>query len=492
MHSITLPMAELKPALAGLGKIIGKRSALPVLGYVRIARTQEGHLELSGTDLQHSVTALLPGSDQGEPTAVLVPFADLAEVAKNAGRSDMITLARLEDDQASIRIPVAGTMIERRCESLPVVEFPDAESVGGNEVLLNAVLREAIHQALSCASTDETRRTLNGAWIDVSKKGAHYVIGTDGVHLFSSNSFVLPLAESVILPSHPFLRWKGFNRDGDWRLRVKPAIKENPQVIELASDRWRYTCRGYEGDYPDWRQVVPTGRDFKGAIAIPSESMDKLIKMISRLPDQDPLHHAIGLEVHGDRVQFLAKAGKADGWTPFDVRGAKATGLELAIFFNRVHLLKALRFGLSRIDLIDARSPLRFSDGGRQMIVMPVRVEYSGKSAVPTPPADTRESPGVALGAPATLEASTSSQANDEPTPTTPATVDSEEPLSTELVIRQLDASCRNLLSALAGLEELGGLIQRLQREGQVDRDKTLVRAANEPAARSRPDLAPA
>ena len=38
MSKINLPIAELKPALAGLGKIIQKRTTLPVLSCIRIDR----------------------------------------------------------------------------------------------------------------------------------------------------------------------------------------------------------------------------------------------------------------------------------------------------------------------------------------------------------------------------------------------------------------------------------------------------------------------
>ena len=55
MNPITLPMAELKPALAGLGKIITRRPTLPVLGCIRVERTDTGRIELTGTDLLPSI-----------------------------------------------------------------------------------------------------------------------------------------------------------------------------------------------------------------------------------------------------------------------------------------------------------------------------------------------------------------------------------------------------------------------------------------------------
>ena len=36
MSKIALPIAELKPALTGLGKVIAKRMTLPVLSHIKI------------------------------------------------------------------------------------------------------------------------------------------------------------------------------------------------------------------------------------------------------------------------------------------------------------------------------------------------------------------------------------------------------------------------------------------------------------------------
>ena len=48
MSPFALPIAELKPALAGLGKVIAKRCTLPVLGNLKIERTRDGWIALTG------------------------------------------------------------------------------------------------------------------------------------------------------------------------------------------------------------------------------------------------------------------------------------------------------------------------------------------------------------------------------------------------------------------------------------------------------------
>jgi DNA polymerase III sliding clamp (beta) subunit (PCNA family) len=480
MNPITLPVVELKPALAGLGKIIGKRTTLPVLGCVRIERTREGRIELTGTDLDRTATVRLDTPAQGEPITILVPLEDLANVVKSAGRTDALALTRIAKDKAAIRFPVAGNILEHRCDSLPVSEFPDIAEVGGPSVALDATLRQAVHDAIACASTDETRLILNGAYLDVSRKGAHYVVGTDGRHLFSSNSFTLPLPDSLVVPSHPFLGWKGFNEDGDWRLRMKAAGKDEPPVFELSTEHWRYVCRSHEGNYPNWRQVVPSGDAAKTTITIDPDAVERLIETITRLPDRDPTYHAIGLEALGARVQLLAKSEREQPWTPIEACGVAAEGADVKTFVNRLLLLKALRFGLTRIELIDPLSPLRCSAGGRQMIVMPVRADASPAPTPPNPPsapapaAANSPEPSAPNPPPQSAE-----QPEKEETPmpenngnTTGAkrsNTTAEEPRpALDLALAQLEVVRGDFRNALSGVNKLGDLLKQVQRENKA------------------------
>ena len=50
MKPIPLPIAELKSALSGIGKVINPRTTLPVLQHVKVERTNDGWIALTGTD----------------------------------------------------------------------------------------------------------------------------------------------------------------------------------------------------------------------------------------------------------------------------------------------------------------------------------------------------------------------------------------------------------------------------------------------------------
>ena len=53
-----IPAPELKMALSGLNKLIGKKSTLPVLSHVRITCETDGLAKIQGTDLNGFVTLI--------------------------------------------------------------------------------------------------------------------------------------------------------------------------------------------------------------------------------------------------------------------------------------------------------------------------------------------------------------------------------------------------------------------------------------------------
>lgn len=487
MKPFTLPVAELKPALVGFGKVIAKRSTLPVLGCVLLRRHESGQVDLSVTDLDHSATYRLATPDDAPPAKLLLPFEDLSNVVKSCAPSDAITLESTGKDSVSIRFPVGGQSVEHSCESSPIGEFPALPEFTGDDVPLSDVLRKSLHEAMACASTDETRYILNGAFLDVSKPGAHYVVGTDGRHLFSSNSFTLPLAKSLVIPEHKFLAWRGFNQDGPWKLRVQDGPKEQVQRFEIASDHWRYGSRAIDGTYPNWRAVLPENRSFKTSISINPEAVEEVSRAAQRLPTHCEQYQTIGIEVEGNHFRLLGKSKAELPWTKIEIKEAAITGAAVTVFVDKRFLNKALRFGLTRIEIIDAMSPLRFSQGGRQMIVMPVRLDPASVSAKP-------ETPSPVVPAEVQTKPPPPAEQTSEPTQPMPSTNGHQQPAVTngsttvpskdtepkpalETALVQIESIKTAFRETITALTKLGDSIRQALREQKAgDKDLQNVR----------------
>lgn len=489
MKAITLPVSELRPALAGLGKVISKRSTLAILGCVRLRRLASGNVDLTVSDLDRSAAFTLKSDNPSEPMTLLLPFADLANITKSCGNSDIITVEQTGDTSTTLRFPVAGQTIEHRCESLRPEQFPVLPEIPGNSIALNDNLRHSIHEAMECASSDPTRLIINGACLDVSHPDAHYVVGTDGKHLFSANSFKLPLAQSILIPEHKFLAWKGFNSDGEWRLKTLPATKEEAPVFELSSDHWRFTSRSADGNYPNWKQVLPSPAAYQTTISIKPEAVEQTIRAVQQLPTTDDMHRLIGIRAVDQQLWFLGRSRSDSVWTKIRIHEAGIAGPGVTVFLNRNMLVKALRFGLSNIDIIDAISPLRLSLGGRQMIVMPLRPQEEPAAVSSPPPSapvveQTQTPPSAGQpDQPIPSMQTTTTTTNSQPSPAgSPATVtmtgtpETKPALETALAqIESLKTACRE---SIASLGKLGDTVRQALREQKAgDKDLQSVRS---------------
>jgi DNA polymerase III sliding clamp (beta) subunit (PCNA family) len=381
MKPITLPIAELKPALAGLGKVINPRSSLPVLHHVKIERTSDGWIALTGTDLDRFVTMRLEHPAEGPPMAVLVPYDQLTQITKNCGKNE-----RIHIEPGLIKFALADSLGEQKVKHIPTDEFPATPRIKADAIALPPELRRSIHEAMECASVDATRYVLNGTFIDTSNPKANYIVGTDGKHLYSANSFTLPLKNSVIIPNHKFLGWKEFNADGEWQMKV------DDKAVQLSSRRWRFISKQIEGNYPNWRQTIPNPNDAKTHITLDSAKLETLIKLIQRMPCHDPdKFQTIGLEIKMGQFLLLGKDHDNEPWTRVPVSDAKAEGPEMITFLSRRFLIKALEYGLNTISLMDQMAPLRFHNQGRQMIVMPLRSDGANNQ----PPANQQPAPVI-------------------------------------------------------------------------------------------------
>ena len=79
---------------------------------------------------------------------------------------------------------------------------------------------------------------------------------------------------------------------------------DDPPPFEIRSRRWRFISRQIEGNYPNWRQVVPDGEGTQTTIDIDPEAVEAILQTITRMPDHDAVNHGLGLEVIGHQVRL--------------------------------------------------------------------------------------------------------------------------------------------------------------------------------------------
>ena len=296
-HSIIkLPVAELKAAIGGLTKVVARHTTLPVLGMIHVERDRQGWVHLTATDLDTFLSLRLEAPEQiGSPAKCLVPLAELQRMSKICPVDEVLDLEVLAEDQLLLRHRIGSHPVEQVITSAPLADFPAVPVITASSVSLDEAARATLLNALACASDDETRVILNGAYLDVSKPSGHYAVATDGRHLFASNSLHLALPSSVLVPDHRFLSWSGFVKDGQWKLSVQAPTKDKSGYLRLESRRWTFVTKQIEGTYPNWRNITEDVRAFTGSIDISDQAAEAIGRIVPRLPGDDTPNHTVGL-----------------------------------------------------------------------------------------------------------------------------------------------------------------------------------------------------
>jgi DNA polymerase III sliding clamp (beta) subunit (PCNA family) len=377
---ITLPVAELKAALPGFSKVVGKSRTLPVLNSLKVQRNPQGIVTLEATDLDAHLSYQLKGIQPGAPLSMIVPLDTLSKCVK--GSTDTLTLIPDGTDKVRLRHCIGNSPVEQRISTAELKEWPQTPKVIAAPVALDKNFGPSLKEALQCSSVDSSRAILNGVHVDVSDRKAHYLIGTNGKVLYSANSFCFDLKQSLTIPNLKFLGWSGFPGE-DCRL----AVDDKEPWLQLQSGPWTLTARQVEGVYPNWRKVIPaTARGT--TLKLGPEAIAQLLKVVPQLPGGESANFGVRLRIGGG--VFIEGRNKDDReWTSIAVPDVTIDGKPVQICLNRHFLIQALRYGLNEVTIQNELAPLVFTQAGRRLVVMPLRPE-SDTPATPSAPVATQ------------------------------------------------------------------------------------------------------
>src|SRR5205814_564620 len=161
------------------------------LGCVLFQSESGNTVRLDATNLDDYVGSSIETIQNSGGFKALVPFWELNKLTKGYQANEQITL--LQENETLILIhPASSSHLRQRLDFIALDDFPPLPTPKfGESVPVDDGFKAAVLRAFSSASTDENRYVLNHAFIDVSDPKAHYIIATDGRHMFCANSFKL-------------------------------------------------------------------------------------------------------------------------------------------------------------------------------------------------------------------------------------------------------------------------------------------------------------
>jgi DNA polymerase III sliding clamp (beta) subunit (PCNA family) len=456
MNTVTLPAADLKQALPGLSKVVSRRSHLPVLQSVRLTRTLAGVVTLAATDLDTFVSYNLEQSQPGQPFDVLLPFEQL----NKTGKGGDVVVTQEAKLKARLRYQVSGSNLEQSVATLAPDEFPPTPKITEPGSKMPDNFGECLRQAFETSSTDGSRYVIQGAYLDVKEPKCHTIVSTNGSCLFAANTFKFDLKESVNLSKQKFLEWSGF-LTGECEMAVK-TDKGNSGWVKLTTPRWDCIVKQIDGNFPNWRQCVPTDTEKWTKIELSEAAIKQMLNLSSKLPGDDTEHRTLQLRV--DKELHLEGRNKDDKeFTSAQITDVKITGKPVTTALNREYLQTALRCGLDEIRIRSELEPMVFLKPGKRMVIMPVNPNASPATR-PTTPAPQTPTPTT----PPKPEAAAQPERKTDMARTA-ATPQAPKPATSPSLVEQVEKIKDSLKNVIRDLSTLADSAKQAEKDQRVN-----------------------
>ncbi len=320
-------------SLSILQGIVERRSSIPALGNI-LMELENNQLRLATTDLETALICYLSCSLEQEGK-ICVSARRLYDIIRELPDTE-ISIEGMENHWAKITCQNAIFNLS----GLDPMEFPTLPSYSDDDLIAikSFDLREMIDKVIFAASTEESRYNLNGIFFEANASGDKNVakmVATDGHRLAlierESPEFS-GIEKGVIIPK------RGLNE-------VKKIVAENPGEIRIAVSENSFVLKAgpfvviirlIDGEFPDYKQVIPTEND--KTLKLSNREFSSCLRRISALSTD-----------RGEGVKFSLKKGAIELYSStqdignaMEVFPAIYDGSEVNVGFNARYILDAL------------------------------------------------------------------------------------------------------------------------------------------------------
>lgn len=249
---LTVTQENLARALASSSRVASSKTQLPILNNI-LLRTDGHRLMIAATNLEIATSQLI-GAKIINEGAITVPARLITEFVSSLPKTT-VTL-KVEGNHLHITADgynstVNGTVAD---------DFPELPTINDKTAVSYAIttadLKQAITQTVLTASNDTTRPVLTGVYWH-SYDGALYLASTDGYRLSEKRLVDTASEVAAIIPTSSLQEvLRGINDD----IAEVEVLFDETQVRFRLNDA-EITSRLIDGNFPDYRQLIPATSD---------------------------------------------------------------------------------------------------------------------------------------------------------------------------------------------------------------------------------------
>ncbi len=310
-----------------------RRSSIPALSTILI-ESQDNHIRLTTTDLETTITSSLPCILK-EDGRLCVSARKLYEIIRELPDAD-ISIQGVENYWAKITCKNAVFNLS----GLDPGEFPTLPSYSEEDLVAvkSFDLAGMIETVIFAASTEESRYNLNGVFFETMSSGDKNLarmVATDG-HRLALIERECPefsrVKKGSIIPKRGLNEVKKIVTENPGETTI--SLTENSFILKVSS--FIIIIRLIDGEFPDYKQVIPTDND--KVLTLNKSEFSSCLRRISAISSD---------RVEG--VKFTLKKGaielyssSQDVGNAMEVFAATYDANEFSIGFNARYILEAL------------------------------------------------------------------------------------------------------------------------------------------------------
>ncbi len=367
--NFTIQREPLLDALQQVQSVVEKKNTVQILGNI-LCVVQKQELSLCATDLEVGIKVTLPveASQEGKITLSAKHFLDIVKELPEKP----LHITRKDNNWVEI---VCGKS-KFNIVSLSADEYPSLPTFEDKAYfdVRTEALTDMITRTEFAVSTDATRYHLNGVFFEHLENGVMRMTATDGHRLSFVDSEVFlkmpELKRGIIVPK------KGLTE-------IKKLMSQGESTIGLAFERGYIFLRlngSYlfvrliDGEYPDYRLVIPKSTD--RVVKMDREIFTHALKRVSLLAHEKSRGVKLALQ-NGALVISSSNPDMGEAREELDV---DYTGDAMDIGFNSKYLLDCLNVMTSEgleLHIKDRLSPGILRGTGslnHTYVIMPMRI----------------------------------------------------------------------------------------------------------------------
>ena len=364
--------------LSLVSRAVSSRPTHPVLANVLLkADTATQRVILSAFDLSLGIQTSFPA--QVEESGVLtLPAKLLSDIVSRLADGEITIESDAEANHVTTITSASGRYQVRGMGAEEFPELPKLEEGEQTHLAVDALI-DGLRGSLFAASADETKQVLTGVHVSVQPDGLEFA-ATDGHRLAVVKTIEETDAKSesepqfdVTVPAKALQElMKMLDRQHGNAIDVR---FDQGQVVFEWTDQ-RLTSRLLEGQYPNYRQLVP--RQFTHQMTVDRRLFLSALERISVLADQK--NNIVKVHLDDVSQQLTLSVDAQDVGSGREAVPAQISGDGMEIAFNVRYLLdglKAINTAEVQMQLNTATSPVILSPlGSLKMtyLVMPVQV----------------------------------------------------------------------------------------------------------------------